>query len=258
MGGHELLLLNGGLLSFAWPALLLCQVACLIHVLKTGRPYWWIWIIFGFPLVGLLAYIYLEVRPSWGKNGIHSLAWRLKPARERIRILEAALADSSTIKNRLILAEELHQAGRYDREGEVLSDGLRGPFKDDAQLLMRVAQAHLEAGRTAEAEQVFAKVVPERSADSQLHYGLLRARLLGQSGRHDEAESLFKDLVARKKSEACRFYYAQFLMQTQRRDQAVPILRDILHQYRRGTVVWRHLERRWYYASRRLLKTPAG
>ena len=257
MGGQDFLLFDGMLLSFAWPVLLLIQLACLVHVLKTGRPYWWIWIIFGFPLVGLLAYLYLEVRPSWGKNGIQSLLWKLKSSRERIQILEAALADSSTIKNRLILADELHQAGQYDRECEVLADGLRGPFKDDAQLLMRLAQAHLEAGRTAEADEVFAKVVPERSPDSQLQHGLLRARLLGQLGRHAEAETLFKELMARKKSEACRYYYAHFLFATGRREQALPILRDILQQYRRGTVVWRHLERRWYYASRRLLKTPA-
>ena len=40
-----------------------------------------------------------------------------------------------------------------------------------------------------------------------------------------------------------------------RPEEAAAILSDILHQYRRGTPVWRYQERRWYYAAKKLLKT---
>ena len=75
----------------------------------------------------------------------------------------------------------------------------------------------------------------------------------GQNGR--EAEPLLKELVARKKSEAPRYYYADFLIGQSRRDEATGILNDILRQYRRGTPVWRFQEKRWFYAAKRLLKT---
>ena len=94
------------------------------------------------PVVGLAAYIYLEVRPSLGKHWLQTLAWRLKSPRERIRLLEADLAESTTVRNRLALAEELHSAGQFDRECAVLGEGLRGTFKDDATLLMHLAEAH--------------------------------------------------------------------------------------------------------------------
>jgi len=256
MGGTYWLLWQNSLVGYAWPVVVLAQLGCLIHVLKTGRPYWWLWIIFGFPVIGLAAYIYLEVRPSWGRMDYQSFLWRLKSSHQRIEILRQQLVESTTIKNRLRLADELHDAAQFDRECEVLSEGLRGAFKDDATLLMRLAEAHLEAGRAAEAEQILAKTVPEKSADQQLQYALLKARVAGEQGRQAEAESQFQELVARKKSEAPRYYYAELLVRLGRRDEATAILHDILHQYRRGTPVWRHLERRWFYAARKLLKSP--
>jgi hypothetical protein len=241
------------LLSFLWPVVLLAQIACVIHVIKTGRPYWWLWIIFVVPLIGLAAYIYLEVRPSLGKPSFQTLLWNLKSSRERVRILEEELASSTTVRNRLSLADELHSAGLFDRECEILSEGLRGAFKDDATLLMRLSEAHLEAGRTAEARQFLDQAVAEKSPDSQLQHALLKARVASRQN-DPAAEAQLQELANRKKSEGPRYHYAEHLLRNGRRDEGTTILKDILYQYRRGTVVWRFQERKWYYAAKRLLK----
>jgi hypothetical protein len=256
MGGYGWLPLEGPVFAIAGPLLLVIQVACLVHVIKTGRPYWWLWIIFGFPLVGLAAYVFLEVRPSWGRFDLQSLLWNFKSSGERIAILESRLEDSGTVRNRLALVAELQRAGLYDRQCEILSEGLRGAFADDAGLLMRLAQAHLEAGRPGEAERILQNVSPQSRSDMQFQLALLRARVLAGQGRHGEAEPLFQELVARKKSEAPRYYYAEFLIATQRQEEAIAVLQDIRRQYRRGTPVWRHQERQWFHAARRLLQAP--
>jgi hypothetical protein len=242
------------LLSYAWPVIVGAQIACVIHLLRTGRPYWWLWIILAFPVIGLAAYVYLEVRPTWGKVSWQTLLWRLKRPTERIAILEHELEESTTIRNRLALADELHAAGQYDRECTVLAEGLRGAFKDDPHLLMRLAEAHLEGGRTAEAEQFLAQAIPDKSPDTQLQHALLRARLAAAQGRSADAEPLFKELVSRRRSEGPRYYYAEYLIDTGRQGEGTAILKDILLQYRRGTVVWRHQERKWFYAAKKLLK----
>jgi hypothetical protein len=234
--------------------LLVVQLACLVHVIKTGRPYWWLWIIFMFPGIGLLAYVFLEVRPSLSRLDYQGLMWKLTGPRERIRMLEEQLGESTTIKNRLRLADELHGEGQFDRECAVLAEGLRGAFKDDSQLLMRLAEAHLEAGRTEEADKLLASTTPERSSDAQLQYALLKARVAGKQGDTAQAAALFEELVAKKKSEAPRYYFAEFLLAQGKREEAAAILKDILLQYRRGTPVWRHLERKWFYAAKRLVK----
>lgn len=258
MGMHGWLPLDGPLVAIFGPLLVVIQVACLVHVIKTGRPYWWLWILFCFPLVGLAAYILLEVRPSWGKFDFQSLLWYFKSQSERIAELENHLAESNTVNNRLALVAELQKSGHFDRQCEVLSEGLRGAFSDDVELLMRLAQANLEAGRPGDAEQILQKIPPQNRSDRQFRLTLLRARVLAGQDRHREAEQLYQELIARKKSEAPRYYYAELLTATQRRPEATALLEDICRQYRRGTPVWRHQERQWFRATRQLLKTLSG
>jgi hypothetical protein len=253
--GINWILWQSSLMSVAWPLIVAAQIACIIHVIRTGRPYWWIWIIFVVPVIGLAVYLYLEVRPSLGKQWFQTLLWNLKSSGQRIGVLETELAESTTVRNRLALADELHTAGQYDRECNVLAEGLRGAFKDDTTLQMRLAEAHLEADRVAEAEELLGKITPEKSPDSQLQYAILKARIASRRGAA-EAETLFQQLVNKKRSEAPRYYYAEHLLKGSRPDEAIAILKDILLQYRRGTVVWRHQERKWYQAAKRLLRSP--
>lgn len=245
------------LLSALWPLIVIGQIACVIHVLRTGRPYWWLWIIFVVPLIGLAAYLYIEVRPSLGKHWFQNLLWNLKGREQRIAILESQLAESTTVRNRLSLAEELHESGHYDRECQILEEGLRGAFKDDATLLMRLAESHLVAGRRSEAAACIGKTTPEKSPDSQLHFALLKARLASQQNE-PQAETLFQELVSKRRSEGPRYYYAEHLLLRGQRDEALRLLNDVLYQYRRGTVVWRFQEQKWYRAAKKLLRSPAA
>ena len=89
----------------------------------------------------------------------------------------------------------------------------------------------------------------------KLRLALLQARVLAGLGRNREAETMFQELSAQKKSEAPRYYYAEFLLATRRPQEATAVLQDICRQYRRGTTVWRHQERQWFQAARRLLKS---
>jgi hypothetical protein len=247
-----------GLLSAVGVAVMLVQLGCIVHVLKSGRPYWWCWVIFGFPFVGAAAYVFFEVRPKWGRVNWESFLWRLKSAEERIRIRRENLQESATIKNRLRLADELHHAGRHDEACEVLSEGRRGPFAKDAELMLRLATSHLEAGRPEKAWQLLEEIIPERSSDFAFHFKLTRARTLHALGKTADAEKLFAELMALKRSEAPRYYYARLLLDSQRREEGLSLLKDILLRYRRGTPVWRYQEETWFYASKHLLKTAAA
>ena len=43
---------------------LLIQLCFAYHALKTGRPYWWLFVIMGFPVIGCLLYYFVEVFPT--------------------------------------------------------------------------------------------------------------------------------------------------------------------------------------------------
>lgn len=239
--------------GFGWLILGL-QVFCVIHVVRTGRPYWWIWVIFLFPFVGVAAYLLVEVRPSFGKMNWQALWWKLKSSKQRIAHHREQLEYAPTIKNRFLLADELHAADKFDEECEVLSAGLQGAFKDDSETLLRISQAHLEAGRVADAEKMYARIAPDRSNDFQARYKLQQARLWGAKGENIKAETHFQELIKQRRSEAPRYYYALFLLSTRRAPEATKILKDILHQFRRGTRVWRHQEGEWYALAKKTLR----
>src|SRR5262245_18865360 len=186
------------LVSIGGFAVVAAQVLCVIHIFRTGRPYWWIFIIWGVPIIGLAAYLLLEVRPSVRRFNLQALLWNLKGAPERIRVMQERLEHTTTIRNRLALADELRRAGQHDQECQVVEEGLRGPFADDPSLLMRLSEANPEAGRVQQAESLFLKIVPERSSDFVLRHKLLNARITGTLGRDGEAEPIFRELVVSK------------------------------------------------------------
>ena len=43
---------------------LLIQICFAYHALKTGRPYWWLFVIMAAPVVGCVLYYFIEVFPS--------------------------------------------------------------------------------------------------------------------------------------------------------------------------------------------------
>lgn len=244
--------------SYGWPVAMVVQVACLVHVVRTGRPYWWFWIIMGFPLLGAAAYVVLEVRPAWGRLDWQSLVWQFQNAAGRIRIREAEFDASPSVSSRMALAAELHAHQHFDRECEVLAAGLVGPFRNDTSLLLRLAEAHLAIERTSESESCLTQCTEKLRSDEEIKIRLLQARILSMRGRFADAEAIFQDLTTRRRTEAPRFYHAETLLREGRTDEARALLNDICKQYRRGTIVWRKQEREWHIAARALLKSMAS
>src|SRR5689334_16868947 len=103
------------------PLLILTVIvqACFIfHVFKTGRPYWWAYVILGFPAVGCVIYYFVEVFPGSREHyaanrASRKLAHALDPQKELRRCTEA-LEISPTVQNRVALAEELLHYGRCE------------------------------------------------------------------------------------------------------------------------------------------------
>jgi hypothetical protein len=44
--------------------ILAAQVLCAIHVVRTGRPYWWLFLIVMVPAVGVIVYFVAELLPG--------------------------------------------------------------------------------------------------------------------------------------------------------------------------------------------------
>ena len=232
--------LSGPIASGIW----ILQIAMIIHVVRTGRPYWWIWVLFLLPSgLGAIVYLAVEVLPNLSR-GHGGSGW--KPRSFRIRDLRRDLEDTDIVKTRFALAEELLASGKAEEARLVAEASLQGVFKDDPHTLATVAHFRLEAGKPKEALLALERVNTERDRMLDLRAAVLRGRALVATGQQSEAQILLRSLLSRHQGEEVRYFLALSLQQSKQPDEAKAIFEDIRKKFRRAGRGWRRMERHWF------------
>ena len=167
------------------------QIALIIHVLKTGVSRFWILILIFMPLIGGLAYFVIELLPQFsgsitGQRAVRSVKQTLNPG-AGLRQHEAAWNQSPNVDNSRRYAEALMDAGKTAEAEEIIAGALKGLFETEPTLLLLKARLQFEGDRTAESMQTLETLQEQnpdfRSADGHLLY----ARALEAEGKISEA-----------------------------------------------------------------------
>jgi len=116
------------------------QLALIIHVLKTGRSYFWIMFLVFVPLLGGLAYLVIELLPQFtgsiaGQRAVRSVKQTLNPGAD-LRQHEAAWNQSPNVDNGRRYAEALVDSGDIDKAEDIIGQALRGLFATEPTLLL--------------------------------------------------------------------------------------------------------------------------
>ncbi len=251
----ESILSDCALFGVVTKLLWLVQLALVIHVFKTGRPYWWFWILLAAPVIGGLAYILIELLPATSVTSGGFTLW--KPRAWRIRDLRAELEESDTVKLRLQLAAELLAGGQTAEACAVAEECLRGAFRDDPHTLANVARYELEAGKFTEALAALAQVKVEADRMLGNEVTFLRGWALVQAGRHAEAQPILRNIESVLLGEQPRYFLAVSLQQSGQVAEARGIWEDIRKRFRRAGRGWRRAEQRWFKLAGERLKATA-
>ncbi|MCX6952153.1 MAG: hypothetical protein NTV51_08295 [Verrucomicrobia bacterium] len=237
--------------KFLW----LAQLGLIVHVLKTGRPYYWVWLLFIAPAIGGIAYVLIELLPDLrAPGGGGGFSW--KPRAWRIRELRAEIEETDTVKLRLALASELLAAGQAEEARTVAEEALHGVFRDDPHTLAAVARYRLEAGRVNEALAALDQITIKADRMLALSVSLLRGRALVLAGRHAEAQAALREIVGTYIGEEPRYFLALSLQQSGAVPEARALWEEIRKRYRRAGRGWRRAEKRWFkLSSERLRET---
>src|SRR3984885_2823347 len=129
----------------------LLQIICVVHVVRTGRPFMWIYILLFLPGLGVAAYVIVEILPglfgSRAARGLRSSAVStLDPGRE-LRHLRQALEAADTVDNRRLLAEALLASGQHAEALELYRTSLTGIHPDGPGMLLGMARAAYGTGQ---------------------------------------------------------------------------------------------------------------
>jgi hypothetical protein len=229
------------------------QLALIVHVVKTGRPFWWFWILIVAPVIGGVAYVLIEIAPELRGAGM-TVGW--KPRAWRIRALRRELEETDTVKLKLALAEELLAAAQPKEARLVAEECLQGVFRDDPHTLAAVAHYRLECGDAAAALAAVEKI--DTKADRMLaqDVALLRGRALFLLGQHPEAQAALRSIANGYLGEEPRYFLALSLRETGSVAEARELWLDIRKRFRRAGRNWRRAEKRWFkFAGERLEET---
>lgn len=239
------------LFLFGGPVALIIQILLCVHVYKTGRPYWWMWLIMGGSLIGCLLYAILELLPEARSTGVRgvNVSW-LIPKSLVIKKSLAVLEESDTVENRLAVAALYFDNGQEREAEKMASECATGVFKDDPHVLSEVAWYKLAVGKVDEAHGLLMRIDVERDRTLAKQVELLGARVLFAKGEHRLALASLEELANLNLGEEPRYYAALCYYALQDKARALALFDDIQKKYRKSGKIWRRSEKPWFLHAR--------
>jgi len=211
------------------------QVAMIVDVIRHGRNSLWIMALMFLPVASTIAYVVIEIMPRFRHNrhirqARETIVEKLDPERE-LRAARDALDVADTIANRLRVADALSALGRHSEALPLYrrSLGSRPDFRA-GEKLARSLYCNDLAQEALDALDQLPPAIGQSDCDRA---ALLRARVLEDLGRTDEAAAIYADVVQRLPGDEARCLYAGLLIKTGRKGQAVLVLEEVEQRMKR-------------------------
>ncbi len=245
-----------GILYLLLPYLI--QGTAIVHCIKTGRNWLWIWVLIwpGIGLIAALAYVAIEILPDLFRSRTAQRTARgFKRAVDPFANLrryenEARLAGNVAARQRY--ADELSHHGRYEEAIEQYRQALTGLYVHDPNLMLGLARAQFGSGAAAAArgslEELFRQNPEFRSPEAHLLY----ARALEGEGSVAKALEQYRLLANSYPGAEAAVRYAQLLHTQGQREEARRVVREVLEQARLAPGHYRRAQRAWLDAAQRL------
>ena len=246
-----------GIMRILAGLLVVIQFCFAFHVFKTGRPYWWMFVIMGFPAMGCLIYYFVEVFPGSREHRranrvARDVARALNPDAElRKRTEEVETCGSAA--NRLALADECSAHRMYGEAIRLYESCLQGAYSNDSTILFRLARAAVDGGDWERAGATIERLKSEAPKTRPLEVRLLEARRLEGLGRHDDALAVYRQVVPQFVGLEARYRYGELLLKVGKREAAMEIFNDVLKAARRFASPIEE-EERWAIAAKQAVR----
>lgn len=234
------------------------MVLCVVHAIRNGNIFPWIYVIVLLPGIGSLIYFFMEIMPGLSRSrqaaqaaaGLRKMADPGRSLREAHRAAEMV----GSVDAKRALAEQYVARGNYAGAVAIYQDTAQGQFKDDPALLQGLARAQFlngdPAGAQASLDALQAADPSYASADAHLLY----ARALEGQGKNDEALAEYRRLVTYASGEEARARFGLLLEKTGQRDEARAIYQQIVKSLDGAPSRYRSAQKEWGDIARKGLR----
>jgi hypothetical protein len=235
-------------------AVLFIQLCFAYHALKTGRPYWWLFVIMAFPVMGCVLYYFIEVFPASPESrkahkAARAIAKALDPdknLRERVADVEAC----GSVENRVGLARECMGEGLYAEAAALYRSCLSGIYELDPEIRYGLAAALLQDSKPEEALAMVQRLRASHPTFRASEVGLVIARAFEAADRLEEALKEFGILADTYPGEEGRWRYGALLARMGRLAQARDVFRRMLRNAERAPAHYRDAQKSWLQRAR--------
>ncbi len=200
------------------------QFGLIVHVLKTGRQMYWVFILIIAPGIGALAYFIVEILPDLqnnmrAKRALRGVRKTLDPGGDlRRREIEHRLSGSVDAARHL--ATELMDKGRYGEAITHFRTALGGIYEHDPDILLGLATAQFGDGDAAGSKETL-DTLREQKPDYRSPEGhLLFAKVLEALDELTQAEEEYSALAGYYPGVEARIRYAALLERVEKTDLA--------------------------------------
>lgn len=232
--------------SFGLPLMVLA----ILHFMRRRPDNYWLWIIMMGGGIGALAYIVMEVLPDLG---LLRQQFRIFSHRKRIRQLEVLILDNPSAGNYEELADLYLEQRKFQKAKQCYEHSI-STRTDSPDPFYRRALCEIElnefASATADLEHVIKK---DRNYDYQRAAGLL-AYAWSQSGRPEQAATLFGQITETSTLSETQYNYARFLADQGKAAEARQWAQKIMAKKITMPRYLKRRERPWFRRASALLK----
>ena len=237
--------------------LLLAQITCAVHVARTGRNYYWIYLIVLIPVVGMAAYFFAEILPDLmqsrtARQAASGVAKALNPGKE-LRDALRRVEITPTVENKAALADAYLGAGQAVDAQTIYREALTGIHATDPTMMLGLARASFAAGEAAETQSVLERLREANPTYNSPEGHLLYAQSLERQGKTTEALEEYRALSAYYPGQEARCRYGLLLQAAGERAEAQRLFEEVRQLIEYGPRHQRRAQRQWYELAKQQL-----
>ncbi len=236
------------------------QFICLVHMVRSGRPYWWLWVIMLGSYLGVAVYFFTQILPELqrgpaARRAVRNVQKKLDPERDRKRIA-AELAVADTVANRARLAEASMTLGDFAGAATLYEGCLRGQHQTAPDLMLGLARAQFGGADFAAAKSTLEALMTANPGFRSPEGHLLFARSLEALGDSTAALTEYAALAEGFPGEEGRVRYALLLKRTGQLNEAHEVCERVLKRVKVAPRYYQRENSEWIELARASL--PAG
>ena len=243
--------------SYYYYFTIILDIICIVHCLRRGREYGWIWLIIVLPVIGGIIYIATQMFSGRDLRNVQSGIGAVLNPTGSTKKLEQQLRFSDTFNNRVALADAYLAAGNRVKAVELYESSLTGAFTENEYVLGQLVVAYFEAERYKDVIATAKKIYKlPQFPRSRAH--ILYAMALEKTGNNTEAENEFKLMKGRFANYEARYQYGLFLIRVGRSEEARKIYMEMVEEAGQLTSRERRVGRTWFSQAKDELKKMAA